>query len=80
MRDDEFLQRGLDVVEIDVGDETVDTGIDASRLLPMNVAFRGNKIGEYPQIRKPPRVGGVGSIAADALEVVALEIEFLRLA
>ena len=32
------------------------------------------------QIREPARIGGVGGVAADALEMIALEIELLRLA
>ena len=73
-----MLQRSFDLVEIDVGNETVDAGINTGRLLPMNIAFRRNKIGKYPEVRKPARVGGLGSIAADALEIVALEIELRR--
>ena len=35
MRDDKILQRRLDLVKIDIGDETIDGGIDASRLRAM---------------------------------------------
>jgi hypothetical protein len=68
------------IVEEDIGDETVDACIDAGRLLPMYIAVRGNDIGQDLQIGEPSCVGGIGGIAADALEVIALEIEFLRLA
>jgi hypothetical protein len=79
-RHDELLERGVDIVEEDIGDETVDACIDAGRLLPMHIAVRGNDIGQHPQISEPSCVGSIGSIAADALEVIALEIELLRLA
>jgi hypothetical protein len=80
MRHNELLERGVDIVEEDIGDETVDACIDAGRLLPMHIAVRGNDIGQHFQIGEPACVGGIGGIAADALEVIALEIEFLRLA
>jgi hypothetical protein len=44
----------------------------------MHIALRRKEIGQYPQIRKPSRVGGVGRVAANALEIIALEIELLR--
>src|SRR5262249_1207135 len=47
MSHDELSQRSIDFVEIDVGDETVDAGIDGGGILPMDIAYRGNKIGEY---------------------------------
>src|SRR5262245_37638512 len=79
MRHDELLERSLDIVEIDVGNEAVDTGIDAGRLLSVHIAIGGNEIGEHAQVCKAARVGGIGSIAADALEMIALEIELPRL-
>ena len=30
---DELLERGIDVVEIDIGDEAIDAGVDAGRAL-----------------------------------------------
>ena len=80
VRHDELLEWSRDVVEIDVGNEAVDAGIDAGRFLAMHEALRGDEIGEHGEIGKATHVGGVGSIAADALEVIALEIVFLRLA
>ena len=38
VRQDEPLQRRVDVEEIDVGDEAVDASIDASRLGPVHIA------------------------------------------
>jgi hypothetical protein len=80
VRYDELPERGLDLVEVDVGDESIDAGIDAGRLAPMHIAARRNEIGQHLQIREPARIGGVGGVAADSLEVIALEIELLRLA
>ena len=79
-RYDESLERSVNIVEEDIGDETIDACIDAGRRLPMHIAVRGNDIGQHLQISEPSCVGGIGSLAADALEVIALEIEFLRLA
>jgi hypothetical protein len=78
VRDHALLERSIDIVEIDVGGEAIDPGIDAGWLLPMHIALRRKEIGQYPQIRKPSRVGGVGRVAANALEIIALEIELLR--
>jgi hypothetical protein len=35
MRYDELLKRGLNIVEVDIGDEAVDACIDATWLLPV---------------------------------------------
>src|SRR5438105_2321197 len=43
-RANELLERSLDVVEKDVGEEAVDPGIDAGRVLPVHIALRGNKV------------------------------------
>jgi DNA-binding transcriptional LysR family regulator len=67
-RYDELLERSFDIVEKYIGDETIDACIDAGH------------IGQHLQIGEPSCVGGIGGIAADALEVIALEIEFLPLA
>src|SRR5262245_60557760 len=40
MRDDELLERGLDIVEQDIGDEAIDACIDAGGLIPMHIAIR----------------------------------------
>jgi hypothetical protein len=37
MRRDELLEWGIDLVEINIGDEAVDGGVDAGRLRPMQV-------------------------------------------
>ena len=80
VRHDELFQRSLDLVEVDVGDEPINAGIDGGRLWPVHVAVRRDEMSEHLEIREPTRVGGIGGEAADALEVIALEIEFLRLA
>src|SRR5258708_23131577 len=77
--DDELLQRRIDIVEIDVGDEAVDGGIDAGRLPAMDITLRGDQRGEGAEIGKAARHGGIGIEAADALVVVALMVERLGL-
>ena len=75
----ELLERRIDVVEIDVGDEAVDAGIDAGGFLAMHITPRGDEIGKRPEIGEPARHRGIGMVAADALVVIALGIERLRL-
>ena len=43
VRGHEFLQRRIDIVEIDIGDEAIDSGIDAARLVAMKEATRRNQ-------------------------------------
>src|SRR5712692_11041079 len=64
----------------DIGDEAVDAGVDAGGLLAVQVAARGREVRQHLQIREAAPVGGVGSVAPNPLEMVALEIELLRLA
>jgi hypothetical protein len=80
MRHDELLQRGIDLVKIDIRNEAVDAGINAGRLPSMQITLRGNELGEHAQIRKPARVGGIGRVTPDALKIIALKVEFLRFA
>jgi hypothetical protein len=79
VRGDKLLERRIDRVEINIGDEAVDAGVDAGRLGSMQVAVRGHEVRQNPQIREPARVGGRRSKAADTLVMIALRIEFLRL-
>src|SRR6516164_7360262 len=67
MRRNELPEWSIDLVEINVGNESVDGGVDASRLRPMHVTIRRNKIRQHLQIRKSARVGSRRSVAADAL-------------
>ena len=73
-RYNELPKRGLNIIEEDIGDETVDACIDAGRLLPMHIAGRGNDIGQHLQIGEPSCVSGIGGIATDALKVIALRL------
>ena len=62
----ELLQWRVDVVKLDVGNESV---IPASTLVgfaPCTIAARPDEIGEDGEIGKPARVGGVRRVAADA--------------
>ncbi len=80
MRGDELLQRRLDVVEIDVGDEAVDGGIDAGRFAPVHIANLRGSVPQAPrgrQGRAPWR--RVGIETTDALVVIALRIELFCL-
>src|ERR1700716_3574554 len=65
VRHHELLERSVDLEEIDVGDESINAGIDAGRLWPMHVAVRRDEMGQHLEIREPARVGGVGSGTAD---------------
>src|SRR5262249_36023438 len=71
---------GIDIVKVNVGDEAIDACIDAGRLVSVHVALGRYKIGQNLKICYPARAGGVGGVTADALEIIALEIELLRLA
>jgi predicted rRNA methylase YqxC with S4 and FtsJ domains len=44
----ELLERCIDVVEIDVSDETIDAGIDAGGFLAMQITPRGDETGKRP--------------------------------
>ena len=71
---DELLERRIDVEEIDIGDEAIDAGVDAGRRLAVQVAARGQEVRQHLQIRKAALAGGLGSVAPDALEMVALAL------
>ena len=45
----------------------------------MEIALRRNEVGQHLQIGEPARIGLVGSVAADALEEIALRVVLLRL-
>src|SRR5271170_6537447 len=79
VRDDKLLERRIDRVEINIGDEAVDAGVDAGRLGSMQVTVRGHEVRQNPQIREPASVGSRRSKATDTLVMIALRIEFLRL-
>src|SRR5260370_5729481 len=79
VRGHELLERGIDVVEIDVGDEAIDAGVDAGGPFAMDIALRRNQRGNRAEVGEPARHRGVGIVAADALVVIALGIEGLRL-
>ena len=78
LRQHEFFERRIDRIEIDVGDEAVDAGIDTSRPLSVHVTAGRNELGERFQIGEAARVSRLRSVAADALKVVALKIELAR--
>ena len=47
VRYDELPERSLDLVEIDVGDESIDAGVDAGRLAAMHIAARRSHLLEH---------------------------------
>ena len=53
MRRDELLEWGIDLVEINIGDESVDGSVDTGRLRPMQVPIRRDKVRQHLQIRGP---------------------------
>ena len=58
---DELLERRLDVVEIDIGNEAVDAGIDAGRPGPVHIPARRHEIGQHFEISKAARIGDAAS-------------------
>ena len=50
MRGDELLERRIDVVKMDIGDEAIDAGVDACRRLAVQVAACGLQVGQHLQI------------------------------
>ena len=58
----------------------IDGCVDARRLGPVDILTRRDEIRQHLQICESPRVGRGWRVAADALIIVSLGIEFLRLA
>ena len=73
------LQWRFYVVDVDVGDETVNGGIHAGRSGSGHIRAGGNEIVEGVEIGEAAGVGGVRRVAADALEMIALSVEVARL-
>jgi len=65
--------------KVDVGDKTVDAGIDAGRAHAVQIAVLGIRSASTRQIRNAARIGLVRHIAADALKMIALRVVFPRL-
>src|SRR5581483_854132 len=66
VRHHELLQRRVDVVEIDIGDEAVEAGIDAARYVAVNIAVTGDQVRDRGEIGEPARHRRVRIVAADA--------------
>src|SRR5215475_16195777 len=79
VRRDKLLEGGVDIVEMDVGDESIDAGVYAGGLRPMHVAALWHEMRQHLQIRDPSLVRRVRLVAADALKVIPLQIELSRL-
>src|SRR5438046_1386138 len=75
----EKLSQGrVDLIEVNIGGESIDPGIDAARVRTEQISARRKQVRQNPQVGDTPRVGSIGLIASDALEVVALEVVFPR--
>src|SRR5215510_12407817 len=79
VRRDKLLERGIDIVEMDVGNKSIDAGVYAGGLRPMHVAALRHKMRQHLQIREPSLVRRVRLVAANALKVIPLQIELSRL-
>src|SRR5215472_3884686 len=77
-RRDKLLEGSIDIVEMDVGDESIDAGVYAGGLRPMHVAALRHEM-RHLQIREPSLVRRVRLVAANALKVIPLQIELSRL-
>ena len=53
VRDHEFLQWRLDVIEVNVGNEAIDAGVDGRRSVAMYIALPRNQVGECSEIGEP---------------------------
>src|ERR1700736_4720048 len=76
LRHETFLERRVDVVEMDVGDESIHCRIDAAGLGSEHVSAAGKEIRKRIEIGDATGVGVSRFVASDALKVVALDIEF----
>jgi hypothetical protein len=79
VRDHEFLQWRLDVVEVDVGDEAIDAGVDGRRSVAMDITLPRDQVRECGKIGEPASHRGVSLETADALVIIALSVELLGL-
>src|SRR3954454_18347465 len=73
---DKLLERRVDLIEMNVGDETVDSGVDAARCGAEQISAFGDEIGEDLQVRDASRKHRVTLIASDSLIVVPIKIVF----
>src|SRR5438552_3319463 len=73
----EKLSQGrVDVIKINIRGESIDPGIDAGRLGTEQKSACRKQVRQNPEVGDTPGIGGIGLIASDALEVVALEVVF----
>src|SRR6516162_5962928 len=74
LRHDKLLERSVDGVKVDIGEEAVDAGVDARRLWPVHITVHRNQIGQQAKIGEPAGVSLVRCVAPDARKIVALTI------
>ncbi len=76
---DELLERRIYVVKMDIGDKAIDADVDAGRFLAVQVAACRQQVRQHLHILNAAPVGGIGSVAPDALKIVALGVVRPRL-
>src|SRR6266704_2995963 len=74
VRRDEYPQRRVDLVEMNVGDKSIDRGIDAARFCAEHESLIGDEARQRLQVRKSPLEYGRGLVTPDALVAVSFEI------
>src|SRR5206468_1405387 len=79
LRQNEFLQRSVDVIEINIGNKSVYPGIDTARFLAKQIPAFGKQLCKHSEVGKTPFISFLGLIATDTLIMIALEVEFARL-
>ncbi len=78
LRHNELPERRIYVIEEDVGDETIDAGVDTASLCAEYEFLVAEQMCDHLQIRDTPRVGIHGLEATDPLVVISLEVVLLR--
>ena len=76
VRRDEFPERSVDLVEMNVGDKSIDPGIDAAGFRAEQESVIANQVRQGLQVRNSPLEYGVGVATPDTLIIVPFEIVF----
>jgi hypothetical protein len=75
LRGHELLERRVDVVKMDIGDEAINAGVDARRFVAVDKPAVADEAREDSEIVETARISRLWLVAPDALEIIALEIE-----
>ncbi len=79
LRRDEAFQRRIDGEEINVGNKSIDTGVDAGRRRTVHIAVRRHEPRQHGKIGDTSRIRRLRRVAADTLEMIALRVVIARL-